>query len=594
MRRDWLDERGKDVVKKIYTYLTKEMRDAVDTNFEKHSPMYSFAKLGLYSGEKFDLNEQRKYSMADYYLYEPLHKDIICKKLEEYLIGPPSRRRGLAILITRYGLKTYLCVLNLCSWWLTRQRILFDDYTTSRVVSATVDEAVRRAEEIKNLFQTCEPLRELYPEMAIPPDVRWGDQTEWNIPGREASSSKSLDPSMRALGVGSTEQGSHPVLTVFDDVEGKDHARSQAIRDESEEYMKVFKFSTDIGNDRNILVGTFYHPASVHAKMVEANKLAEKEGRIEGTWDVVLLPCILDEGTPQARPLYPTRLSFEVIESLTQEEIATNGTDLAIRMQCYLDFRANTKYAFDMERWHEFDLEAPIDDRERDLVKALADCPIFVQSDFAGKDEGNRGTGDSNVSWLVAYPRLEGQVQLVVLDCLYDNTSTLDEASLGALDMATTNGAWGLIAEESTAHKVVGQALHRLSKERGYRYYQRLGSTGKEEGNIRSLKPRGSAVRGVGGISSWKMGRMLKFKGIWNAGQVWMVRGTEGLDVLRSQLFDFPFLSGHDDHLDSLCLGQDERVAEMVPIARARAPLRRAITAEQPITRYTGLVKRRY
>ena len=226
-------------------------------------------------------------------------------------------------------------------------------------------------------------------------------------------------------------------------------------------------------------------------------------------------------------------------------------------------------------------------------MDALTNAPCFVQSDFAGKDESTKGSGDFNVSWLVAYPRLDGQVQVVVLDCVYDNTSTLDEASLDALDMANTNNAWGIIAEESPSHKVVGQALHRLSAERGYRYYQRLGTNAKEEGNIRSLKPRAGAVKGIGGISSWKMGRMIKFKGLWNAGQVWLAKGIDGLDPLRSQILDFPFISGHDDHLDGLCLAQDERVAEMVPTARVRE-VRRVIEVPSVVTKYSGLTKRRW
>lgn len=592
MREIWVDGEGARALPKILPFLKSNMREAVAAGFNDHVPTYEWARLALYGGWKYDINTKQKFNMGDFYLYPPLHREIICKRLEQYFLGPKTDYAGLAIFITRGGLKTYLGCLNLASWLLTRHRVLFDDYTTIRVISAIEDEAIKRTEEIKNLFQTCAAIHELYPEMIIPPG-RYENATDWDIPGRAESGNKSLDPSMRAIGAKSTEQGSHPTYTIIDDLEGKAHMTSQAIREETETFFGMFQYSEDIGSSRTLLLGTFYHPASIHAKMVENKKEAEEEKRVKGTWDMVLLPGVIDEGLPTERLLYPTRLGYEEIEKFRQHDIATTGSDLPTRMNVYLDFRAASDAAFAMDRWHEFDPLEPANERETDLCKALENSPCFVQCDFAGKDDSTRGTGDYNAIWVIKYPRLEGQVQPVAVDCHYDDTSTLDEAGLVALDLADTYGAWAIIAEESPSHKVVGQALHRLSAERGYRYYQRLGKGGKMEGNIVSLTPRQGAVKGVGGISSWKMSRMMKLKGLWNAGQVWLADGIDALDAFKTQVRDFPFCKP-DDLLDAFCLSQDERVAELVPTARLREPQRRANSAPPMLIGRTGLAKRRW
>lgn len=594
LRRDWIENTtNARALHNCAELLKRDIRESVAAEFAGHSPMYEYARAFLFGGEEFDVNLQRKFPMSEYYLYEPLHKDIICRTLESYLVGPPEKRAGLAIFITRFGLKTYLVVLNASSWLLTRHRVIFDDFTTIRIICDVLDEAVKRADDIKRLHQNCKPLIELYPEVRIP-EGRWMNENAWDLDGREKSASKSLDPSIRALGSGSSEQGSHPVYTIFDDMESKAHSRSSAIREETSDYFQAFKFSTKMGGERNLLVGTFYHPASVHAKLVEATDVAEAAGgtTLAGSWRIIKLPGILDEGTPQARPLYPTRLGLDVLESKRQQEILADGDDINWRMNIMLDFKTSAKYAFDMQRWREFDPNHPADERETELIKALDNAPRFVFSDFAGKNDSTKGDGDYNASWLLAFPRLDGQVQIVALDCEYDDTSTLDEAGYLALDMASANNAWGMVPEESPSHKVVGQMLHRLSMERGYRYYQRLGKNGKNEGNISSLTPRASATQGMGSISSWKMGRMKKLQGAWNAGHVWLASHIAALPAFRQQIIDFPFCKP-DDLLDAFSLSQDERVADLVPTARVRE-VRRFEQPSVPAARYTGLTRRRW
>jgi hypothetical protein len=352
-----------------------------------------------------------------------------------------------------------------------------------------------------------------------------------------------------------------------------------------------------MGIDRNVLVGTFYHPASVHATMVEVSEDV-KRNKEPGhpSWTIIKLPGIIDEGTPKARALYPTRLSLEELERKRLSEIDACGNDLNWRMQIMLDFKASADYAFDMTFWQEIDLDAPDTEGDLKVSNAIHGAPTFAFGDFAGKDDSTKGRGDRNAIEIWTYPLIDGQVHRVLLDAHYDDMSTLDEACEIELKMASMYDAWYVVAEETVAHRVVGQRLSDIATRLGLRYFQRI-DRGKQTGTIITLIPKRSGVEGIGAISSWKMARMNKFQGAFNQGRVWINSQIDESFRLsfQEELESFPFIK-FDDIVDAASQADDQSIASLIPIPRVKKkpiPIHRQIGTYQNLSRYTGLKVRR-
>lgn len=575
------------ILEHVKPALSAEMNAAISANFKEHNPFWEYTREFIYNQEEFDPNTQEKIGMAEFRLYEPLHKDIVCKEILKYVIEGDSAHVGLAVFISRYCLKTYIGCISLASFLLTRHRVLFNDYTTIRIIHDVIDEAVVRSKLIKNKHQYCKPLIELYPEVEIPHN--WGTEKKWDFRGRDVEEGVDIDAQISATSSGSAQQGRHPMYTIVDDLESERHTNSPAAVKETLNFFSGFKFSQQIGLSRKVLLGTFYNPDSIHANIVEKAEAAKRGEIPEGaTWRIIHLPGILDEDG-EKKALYPTRLNLEELERLRQEDIAENGTDLGWRMQCMLDFKASGEHRFDMEMFREVNLLEPESALERKVSDSLYKAPTFVFFDAAGKDESTAGKGDSNAIWVVKFPRIDEQIHLVAIDAHSDNISSLTDASMKCLELANQYDAWWIIAEESPSHKVVGSELNRVAKERGYRYHFKIDGKSSQSGNIRTLTPKKGAASGVANISGWKMGRITKLKNRFNNGLVWFNSAIPNLGVLRSQMGPFPFIR-NDDELDALSLGEDERIASLVPVPRIRnVPFKKPPTPPPPkrLSRYT-------
>jgi len=588
MKRDWFErEDYRAVLPAIYDGLEPVMQTALEEKFANHNPLWEYAKAFTFMGSGFDPRVQRNVIYRDFYLDEDVHRDIADKELK-YLITPDDNDVGLATFITRFGVKTYLVIINGCSWVLTRHRVKFDDFTTNRIIHEIEPEAVKRAEEVKRIHMYCRPLRALYPEVALPPGTRWMNEQEWDLPGREAV--KTIDPQVRAVGLNSRDQGAHPFYNWLDDLEGKETQTSETTRERGKQMIGRFQYSTQIGMARYVLAGTFYHPAGAHAGIAEAFADKNKKGP---KWVVIHLPGIIDENTENERPLLPKSLPIKALHKIRDQEIDAVGNDLNWRMQIMLDFKASTSYAFDMDCWQEIDLEAPETEGDRRILEAVNDgCPTYAFADFAGKDDETKGRGDLNAIEVWAFPTIDGQVHRVMLDAHTDDISTLDEACAIQLEMARNYDCWGVIAEEAVAHRVVGTTLNTIATQKGYINYYQTFIKNKQMGTIITLKPKKMAAQGMGAISSWKMARMNKFQLVFNQRRVWINSQIDQdiLDAFQDQLRPFPFIK-KDDILDAASQADDDTIAAKLPQPRvkktpiSRRPLRETVIANK----YTGL-----
>ncbi len=574
------------IVKAIEKALPTPCREQLESSFIDHNPFWEYTRYIIYEGQDWDDATQKMVPMDEYYLEEKLHRNILCRKIYDYIINPTPKRIGLAIFITRFGTKTYVGCNALTSWLLTRHRVLFNDYITIRIIHDLEEEAVNRAVYVKTKCQRSKRLRELYPEIRLPEP--WGKENAWDLLGCKDSGSGALDKQVTATGARSAQQGKHPRITIIDDLESERHKESPAAVRETKNAFRGFSFSERIGASKKILLGTFYNPDSVHNTIVENAERAERGEDVDprATWEVIRLPAILNEGTENEELLYPKRLSYEEIEKKKQECILDTGNDLDWRMQMQLDFAAASVFRFQMDQWNLLSLAEPETEFEDRIVSALNHAPLFSFGDFAAKDEESRGRGDWNAIWVVAFPVVDGRVHRVYIDAHYDNISTLTEICKRQLELSSLYDVWWVVAEESPAHKVVATELTRVSAEMGLQYFRRFDKGRKVyEGNIITIRPKAGTGRGVGNISAWKANRINKFQNAFNNTGVWFNDSIdpEILDAMHQQAISYPFIK-RDDLLDAASQPDNEDIAHLIPAPRIKQQgLKRRRTPPRPV-----------
>jgi hypothetical protein len=595
MRGVWLGKTRKLTENVIRMNVNPRMRAAIDTQFEKHPPLYEFTRRFFYGGAVLDPVTMKIVPSADHFLWDPLHKERVLKALEHYLLAAPDPyKMGIALFLARGALKTYLMVATAC-WILVRHKVAFSDYLCIRFIHDVLDMAIERTDQMKQLFSQNSDFRSVYPDCAIPVTSKmWGSKDYWDLPGRVEDASKTLDPQVRALGMGSVKQGSHPHVSFIDDVENEMHMDSPASRRECMKFFGALQFSTQLGVSKNILSGTFYTRLGVHAQVMEmAAEISPSGEKQKSLWDVVHIPCAYDWDDPEKTVMtYPNRQPREVIEGILERDRRLHGDDLFARMQMFLDFNVSGKVEFDMTLFQQVNLNKPNGPFQVQLVEALRSAPCYIQIDSAWKDPMSAGRGDKTCILAVLYPRIDGTVHRFVAEGVYDNTLSLDSGCEIALEMASGYDAWGILVEEP-GQKTNGPTLARIAKERGLRYYQRiprLGS-GASEGNIISITPKSTGGASIGRMSGWKMARFKKLQSQWNAGMIWFSEDIPVLDAFHQEASDFPF-GRNDDFLDCLALSDDERVQAKLPQPRIKRVKRREITPQVQqvqLTRYTGL-----
>lgn len=593
LRGVWMGRMRPIVEDLIRPQVSPNVKKGIESDFEEHFPLWEYSRSFWYDGFVFDQETQQKVSKEDFFLHEPFHKKQVIIPLSNYLLSPPDPyKTGLAMFIARFCLKTYIMVIT-AGWLITRHRIVFDDYTTIRFIHDVEGDAVKRTDRIKNKFRTHTRLRALYPEIIIPKGT-WGTAEEWDLQGRDESGEETLDSQVKAIGMRSVKQGSHPQYTFIDDVENEAHMNSPASRRETRTLFGALSFAAQLGLSKTVLSGTFYTPLGIHAQIMEMARVDSENGDKKATWDVIHLPAAYDWDTPQESLIYPTRLSHDIIAAKLQESEELYGDDLFARMQLFLDFKQTGRVEFDMSKWREIDLENPTSTFDHSMMNALRGAPIIMQIDSAWKNPltPTGGKGANTAILCIAYPRLDGVVWRVLLDAIYDDTLTLKEGCAQAMNMAAAWKPWYILVEE-IGQKVSGPGLADMAKERGLRYFMRLPrlGSGHTEGNIIPVHPRKTGEESLGKISAWKMARFKRLQYVWNEGRIVLNKDVTCLAGLREEGTDFPF-GRKCDFLDAMALADDERMQAILPQNKMqlpekyrRKPPRRVID----LSRYSGL-----
>ena len=570
---------------------------ALDSDFEGHLPLYEFMRAFWYYGAFTDRVTQKKVSRADYFLYEPLHKDVMAAVIQDKLIGPVDMSKvGTGVFESRNILKTY-SMLSACSFVLTRGRVLFNDYWTIRITHDGEKQAKWRGEQVKQLFQYCRPFRALYDEMRLPQGVKHESAEEWNLVGRQQADQMTLDPQVVVAGMRSTKQGAHPDFDFGDDLEAERHMRSPASREELATYFEGLMYAAQAGTCRRLVLGTFYSPFGTHAAIVEAAKDVDDYGSpVNPLWDIILLPAVINEGKAPCKDehcpglldcgnehlAYPTRLTKQVLETMRQNELRKYGTDVFYQMQMMLRFKAAGASRFKAAMQY-VDLMQPHEGTERVVARALETSTRAVFADLAQKNDETRGTGDNSAIGTVAFCYLEGTTPVrVLLDATYNDEFDINECVNEMLRQAKLYSVDYIFPEEP-GQKTVGPLLHAASTERGLPYFQsftKLGSA-KTEGNIIPIVPKKQEVSatlasGLGGgrFSSWKWAIFNAFISDYNLGHWRFAKGIECIDGLVEEMSVFPVGSAKVkcDFINMLSLSYVDSIQAYLPRPKMRQP----------------------
>lgn len=605
---------------------TSRAADALDTEWAGHNPIYEYGRSFFYYGAWVDRFTQKRVSKVDYWLFEPFHKEILANLIQAQLLGKIDPNIvGAAVFVSRNALKTYWMIIA-GAYFLTRYRVLFNDFATLRITHDIESAAKWRGDQIKQLFQYCRPFRSLYHECRIKPGAKWGASEAWNMPGRQEADKLSLDPQVVCCGVKAAKQGAHPDADLIDDAEGERHMRSAASREESQVFIKGLMYAAQFASCRRLLMGTFYSPYGTHAMIVDSCKPEDDYGNPqEPMWRIAHLPAVASdaqllaagardlEAFPLAekmggRLLYPTRLYETALDAGRRNEERLYGTDVFWQMQMMLRFRGDMESRFKAQM-HLVNLLNPRTDEERQLEKSIAYGTRAVFADLAQKNEDTRGTGDNNAIVTVGFSFLDGAAPIrTLIDATYNDIFDINQCVEEMMRQAKLYKVDWIFPEEP-GQKTIGPLCAAYAAQKGLPYTQaflRPGS-GVTEGNIVAIVPKRlakgakeAAGMAAARFSSWQWALINAFIADYNGGRWRFAKGIDCIDGLCEEMDVFPHgkTGVGDDFLMALSIGYDERIKALLPMPRMRGASFRDMTGSpytlRPTIPNTGLVERVY
>lgn len=460
-------------------------------------------------------------------LHPPLHRDIFCAGLEEYLLAPTGGDAGFMNIHSRETLKsTFHHGVGPLGMAL-RFKHLYGRDARQALIHQKEMQASLNLMRLKSKVINHPWLRHHWPEFCSAED--FGTKLYFNWPCK-SNRGDQTEYSIFASGIGADYVGLHFDMMWFSDLVNIDHRFSKVLREDVAAKHDALMYTSTFKGGKKLYDGTPYHAMDQWNKMMRANL----DGKV--IYKLITNGAIdLDrEDVPADDPvrlIYPNHLTYEVLENLRNQERARSGNDdfWWLQMQCQVRSSRMIAAQWDWVRHC----------KQEEVPPTTYRC-IFV--DPAWKGTENSGEGDDACVAVLAFERRGSLMFMYVLDGVCSNEMTDAEGRAVVFQFMKRYGVVD-VAPEERGGKAFKQSLRNEAQTRGAWI------------NVLDLKSQ----------QTNKGQRITSFLGEAQAGRVFLCEEAEAdfKEKFRDQFENFPQLD-HDDVLDCVSYGRDSNVTERV------------------------------
>lgn len=448
-------------------------------------------------------------------LWEPFHKDKICKTLLDFYFTPKNKYSGLIILAQRDSFKTTFCHGVFAQFLSLRARHVDKKDIRIGLCHHAEPMAMENLSILKAKSLNHPWLKENWPEFCS--DIDFDSSKKFDWPCKTEGVSYIKDPSARAFSNKSSRAGGHMDWKLNDDLVTEEHIKSKIIREEAFLNYRAGRDLIDTKVGKEVNTGTYYHVHDMWNKLVKS-----------GRYQVLVIEA---GGKDTNEPLsFPTRHTQEFLDNKRAEQLATDGSDMMYWLQYQLRPKTKSLVAGDIAWIQRCSLEH-ITERTRELG-------IVIICDPAWKGTKNSGKGDYAAIAAVGFERRGVLVYRYLLELTHSNEMTAND---GIDEIFRLMQKWGTndVAPEEHGGHTFRTMLENEAGKRGKWL------------NLIELKSKQLA----------KAERITSFMGHVEQGHFFIVDGCEAGPFL-SEFEDYP-QTDHDDALDAVAYSCDKHVTEM-------------------------------
>ncbi len=218
----------------------------------KHNPIYFLAQKCWFDNDSS-------------LLYEPLHRDRICKSLLKHYMDDSDDFASLLLLVQRDSYKTSFTHGVFPHFVSLREKDKFQRDVRLALIHHKENQASANLQKLKLKCQ--HPwVKEVWPEFSVTEDFDTKLGFDWPCKIQGIIPEKSV----MAAGLGARLTGFHFDWMIFDDIVTEEHIDSKVVRDEAFSKYQASRFMLDTHRGKELCSGTRYHPNDLWGKLQKA------------------------------------------------------------------------------------------------------------------------------------------------------------------------------------------------------------------------------------------------------------------------------------------------------------------------------------
>jgi len=370
-----------------------------------HNPIYFLAERVFFDNVLDD----------PLFLYPPLHRDILCKFVLDYILFADRADAGALILIQRDSFKSTFMHGVVPLWVSLRDKHLYNKDVRIILRHHKEERASDNLVRLMAKSVTSKFLKENWPEFCVENTKQLGTMTEMRWPCSVLG--VAAEKSIIAKGLKASQTGAHFDYVFNDDLVTEEHIDSKTERDSAQGKYNASRYTLDMGKRREINSGTRYHISDLWGKFLKTKK---KSGQAMyralvlgsgGTGEGVDAEGRRDGSNGSLS--HPFRHPQEILDQLKEEEQQRAGNDLLYHLQMQNNVKSSHMVVTsrDWLRW------CTIEQVPEDTWRAITVDPAW-------KGDKNWGEGCYAAVQAWAFQRVGSVIVQYLLDQVLSNELT--------------------------------------------------------------------------------------------------------------------------------------------------------------------------
>jgi len=357
-------------------------------------------------------------------LYPPFHRDVLCRELLRFHFEPKGDFQGHIFLCPKDTFKTTfgLCY---CQFRLSRAKLLEGRDDSLCIRHHKEDFAAADLNMLKLRYSRHPWTKRFHPEM-VNLAKRFGNDTEFDLPGRIRDKSGAIEPSVYAVGRKTVTAGWKFGLIFNDDLVTEEQLRSLAEREDAKNCYEFGRIMLDAKRGKELTVGHRWHVEDLYGTL-----LAAKTRTGVPLYTSKVLSAIDENGDPLTE-----RHSKEWLEGEREAEIARTGSDQIFQAVRLNKPQRTGDVRFDPSWYSWFSRQT------KEWRSKVANMRKVLFCDTAHKDQGSAGRGDNAVIGVMGFDYEKGILQKYRLDLVVSDTWDIYDCGRELLNVAKR---WGLV-----------------------------------------------------------------------------------------------------------------------------------------------------